>query len=513
MERTKNSLRNAAVGMSATVIEMLAQLIIRPQFVKALGDSIFGFDSLLSKVISMLSIAELGIGSVICFSLYKPIAEKNHDEVIGLMQLYRNFYFKISFIILAMGICFAPFLQLFTGGLYENNPLYLYTIYGIFILDAFFSYFFSYNKTFLIAIQKNSVINIIKILYQCLSLPLFLLILNTTNNYVTYLIVWVILRAVENMTSYWFVRKKYKYLGDKKPHPLSSEKRKKISKNIRALVTHSLGGAFVLNTDNLIISAIIGLVTSGFFSNYITLTSSVHKMVTQIFDGIRASFGDFAVQRDQSETKRIFLVLQLVSFLIYTWCCVFLLNLCQPFIALWMGKEKQIPFIALVILIFNFYLRGLRSPVDLLKDVKGLYWQDRYKSIVEGAVKVLFSILLGYHFGIIGVILGTTLSFITVLFTVEPYIVYKYALKEKVWSYYIIYTKYFIRATIICTSRLGLNIFLFHTENLIHLIALRFLICLIFPPICFIAMFYKTNEFKYLCSSLTKSLFHTSNKK
>jgi O-antigen/teichoic acid export membrane protein len=310
----------------------------------------------------------------------------------------------------------------------------------------------------------------------------------------------MVLRVCENVTSYLVVRKKYPYLNDKTRHELSTEKRTEIGKNIKALITHKLGGTFVLKSDSFIVSRLLDLAITGFLGSYSRIVSGVHEMVIQIFDGIRASFGDFTVQREKAEIKQMFLILQLLSFIIYTWCCVFLLNLSQPFISLWVGKDKQIAFIALAILVFNFYLRGLRSAVDLLKDVKGLYFQDRYKSIVEGIVKVAFSILFGCYFGLTGVILGTTISFVTVLLTVEPYIVYKHVFKEKVWPYYFAYAKYLLIALFICIASLLLNNFLFHTESLVQLIACRALICLIFPPICFTIFFYKTSEFKYLWS-------------
>jgi O-antigen/teichoic acid export membrane protein len=235
------------------------------------------------------------------------------------------------------------------------------------------------------------------------------------------------------------------------------------------------------------------------------ITQGVQKMLVQIFNGIRASFGDFSVQNDKSKIKEMFLVLQLIAFVIYTWCSVFLINLCQPFVSLWMGSTRLIQFSALIILVLNFYLRGFRSPVELLKDVEGLYWQDRYKSIIEGIVKIIFSIILGYYFGLTGVILGTTASFVFVLLTVEPYIVYKYVFKENVFSYYLSHIKHLLIAVLICSVSICISN-LFYSENLFYVLIIRFLISLIFPAICFIVFFYRTHEFKFLLDIAKKIL-------
>jgi O-antigen/teichoic acid export membrane protein len=469
---------------------MLTLLVLRQQFVNILGDNINSLNGLLTDLISMFAIAELGIGDVICFSLYKPIADDNKSEVIGLMQLYKRIYFKISFVVLGIGVVFSPFLRLFTKEIYQNDLIYLYLVYFVFVLDAFFSYFFSYNKTFLLAVQKNAIVNFIRVVFQILSTLSLILVLHINKDYLSFLVIWVILRVAENATTYFFVQKKYPYLSEKKHHELTKEKKQDINKNIKALVMHKVGGTFVLKSDALVIMPMFPSNIFGFFSNYTVITNSVQKMLVQIFNGIRASFGDFAVQKEILEIKNMFNVLQLLAFIIYTWCSVFLINLCEPFISLWMGKERLIAFSALVALVLNFYLRGFRSPVELLKDVKGLYWQDRYKSIIEGAVKVGFSILLGKFFGLTGVIFGTTVSFVLVLLTVEPYIVYKYVFKQKVWPYYISHIKYFLIAIFIC----GITFFInnkFEAPNLIHLMIFRFFCSLIVPFFCFLLFFFK----------------------
>ncbi|MDR1467410.1 MAG: hypothetical protein LBI55_03220 [Oscillospiraceae bacterium] len=497
MRRTKISIINASLGVFATFVEIIALLVLKQKFVAELGDSLYGLDQFVKNVVYAFSLAELGVGSVIGFSLYKPIAQENYDEVIAIMQFYKKIYLRVSFAVLTIGIIFMPLLGNFAKE-YKFNPGFLYTSYCLFLLNSFLSYFFSCNKTLIISLQKNFILSIIRIICCILGTILLILSIIYTRDYIFYLSIWVVLQVLENLFSHFFAKRKYPYFFSKKIYKLSTEKVNKMSKNIKALITHRIGGVFVLNSDGIIVTIMGNLDIFGFFSNYILITSSVHKILTQIFDGIRASFGDFSAKKEKSEMEKIFLVLQTLAFIIYTWSSVFVLNLCQLFIELWMGKDKQLSFLSVVLFVLNFYLRGFRLPIDLVKDVNGIYQQDKYKPIIEAVVKLVCSIILGIYLGYVGVILGTTLSFVFVLLIIEPYVVYKYAFNKRVFSYYLIYFKYFFVFSLTCLSSFFACSFLNTNQNLITLMFEKFAISLFLPPLFFVLFLRKTYEFKFL---------------
>lgn len=492
MTRVNNSIRNISSGIISTSLDMLSQFIIRGVFVFILGQEVYGLNSLFATIISILSLAEVGVGSVICFSLYKPIAENKQDEIIALMQLYKKYYRIIAFVILMLGILFIPFVPYFVGsGVFDIG--YIYIIYSIFLFDAFASYFFSYNKTFLTAIQRNDVINWIRVIYLCITTGISVLALYLSKNFITYLILWTTFRILENATSYIYVIKHYPFLNCKKRYLLEEHKKQIVNKNIKALLFHKIGGILVLNSDSLILSRLDGIVTVGIYASYTMITSGIYKFTLQIFYGLKASIGDFAVQNNKENTKKLFDVLNFFSFLMYSWCSVYFINLCQPFMTLWMGENNTVSFLVLIVITVNFYMRGVRAPVDTFKDTQGIYWQDRYKPLVEGIVKIGFSLLLGYYMGFAGVLLGTTISSTLVLLTVEPYLVYKYAFDLSAKEYYINYAKEFLFTVVIIITTLFLNLQFINSTNLFITLIIRFLTCSIVPVI-FIFLFFRKNE-------------------
>lgn len=73
--RTEYVKKNILYGYISTVISSAFSIITRTIFVYVLGAEYLGVSGLFSNVLGVLSFTELGIGSAIVFSLYKPIAE------------------------------------------------------------------------------------------------------------------------------------------------------------------------------------------------------------------------------------------------------------------------------------------------------------------------------------------------------------------------------------------------------------------------------------------------------
>ena len=156
VSRTKNSIRNIKYAIVGQFTGLTISFINRMIFVHVLTSEYLGVGGLFTSILSMLSLAELGIGSAIVYSLYKPLAEKNNEKIKSLMLLYRKAYTIIGIAISILGILLTPFLGFFIKELPTIDNLRL--IYILFVLNSAFSYFYSYKRSLIIAdqIQKKA---------------------------------------------------------------------------------------------------------------------------------------------------------------------------------------------------------------------------------------------------------------------------------------------------------------------------------------------------------------------
>lgn len=143
MSRTSNTKRNIVSGILIQLITSLLGFINRTVFIHYLGANYLGLSGLFTNILSVLSLAELGIGDAITYALYKPLAENDNQKISILMSFYRVTYKVIGIIIFCMGICLLPFLKYLINFDIAIDINYYY-IYILFLFNSVISYFFSH---------------------------------------------------------------------------------------------------------------------------------------------------------------------------------------------------------------------------------------------------------------------------------------------------------------------------------------------------------------------------------
>mgnify|MGYP003305771431 CR=1 FL=1 len=130
--RTKNSIRNSSFSIITQVLTVIMDFIVKTIFIAVLGSEYLGINGLFSNIITLLSLADLGIGVAIPYSLYKPLAEKNTKKIQGLMNFYRKIYNVIGIIVIVIGLSLIPLLPHIIKDMPDIDGIYL--IYSMFVM-------------------------------------------------------------------------------------------------------------------------------------------------------------------------------------------------------------------------------------------------------------------------------------------------------------------------------------------------------------------------------------------
>ena len=289
--RTENVAKNVILSSLFQIIAYVIGFVSRTIFIKILGEEYLGLNGVFTNVLTLLSFAELGIGSAIVYSMYKPLATNNSDKLKELIAFYKKIYLLVGMIIIIGGIILIPFLDFFiksTPNINENINI----IYLIFVINSSISYFFSYRTSIISADQKNYLIIIYNKAFHIIRVIVQIIIILVWHNYYLYLLTETICTLLAN---YLLTRKSktmYPELIDLKNHELPKEEKKEIFKNIKSLIIYKVGGVILNGTDNLIISRYLGLAVAGLYSNYQLLTNAVVEVVGQVTNSFTASIGN-----------------------------------------------------------------------------------------------------------------------------------------------------------------------------------------------------------------------------
>ena len=277
MSRTKASLRNITFAIIFQIVTLLVEFTSRTVFIKMLGKEYLGLDGLFYNILSMLSLAELGIGTAIIFSLYKPLTENDHSKVSILMALYKKAYLVIGGIVLILGLSIAPFLSFFIKEM-PNIPR-IEIIYMMFVLNSALSYVFIYKQSLIIADQKQYIVTKYRNIFNFSLRILQIIALYLTQNYFLFLSLNLMTTLILNVVLSMKANKMYPYLKNISKGQLDRETKDILTKNIIGNIAHKIGTVAVLSTDNLLIARFLGITTVGVYSNYLLIIGAMNTLL------------------------------------------------------------------------------------------------------------------------------------------------------------------------------------------------------------------------------------------
>lgn len=500
MNRTDKAAKNGMFGMISFMLQAFISIYTQRLFIKFLGYEILGLNTIFYTIINTLNVAELGIGSAIVFSLYRPLAENNKPKISALIQLYKKIYRIIGFFVLIAGITLIPFLSQIT-----NFPLHSYLLpYLIILFNAVISYLFTFNQTLLLADQNNYIVSISSAVSKISYNIIQILVLYFIPNYVLYVLSNVIFSIGNNIVQWKIVKHKYPYLTTDNIE-LDKEEKITIKKNVIALIYHKLGNYLVQGTDNIIISMFINITSVGLYSNYTLIGGSITALLNSIFSGFISGFGNLIVTADTEHQRTVFKRACMLNNIIYGIVSVGTFISINAFLEFVYGGGATLPLLFLLLFSLNFYLTGYGTVAGNLRAAAGLYNQDKYINIVIPVVNLGISILLVKYIGVSSVLAGTLFCLLIKESVIVPFICYKYIFKKRVFPYYLMHVRdifvCFISATIaylIC----GLIVI---SNPLLRFFVYGALSVLV-TGITMFLVYSKTDEFKY-CVSIFTGIF------
>lgn len=492
--RSTNSVKNIVVNLGSQLLGILMSFFCRVVFIRMLGDTYLGVNGVFSNILSIFSLAELGIGSAIIFSMYKPLAENDQVKIGALMALYRRAYHTIGLVVAVAGLAFAPFYHI----VLKDPPQipYLTVIYLLYVFNSVITYFLSYKQSIITADQKNYICTLYQYGFCIAQNILQIIILISTKNFILYLCTQILFSF---FTNYFLARKAdrmYPYLRRYRNRKLEKKDRAVIVKNIKAMFMHRVGNALLNGTDSIILSAFVSTASAGIYSNYLLITVPLQGLTSQIFSSISASVGNLGAVEGRGKSYRVYRAVNFAGFWIFSFSSISLFCLFNPFLLLWAGKELLFPLQIVFVISLNFYLMGMRQATLMFKDALGLFWYDRYKSPLAALVNLLASILLVRLLGPVGVFIGTTVALLTVCVWVEAYVLYRNGFHRNMAAFFLHYALYAA-----LTAAAGLLTWFCCSlvpGSTIFSLILKLLICILIPNSLYLLLFHRTEEYLYL---------------
>lgn len=431
--RTRSTSLNILSGTANKIILLLFSFISRKIFIQYIGILYLGINSLFSNVLTVLSLADLGFGTAMAFSYYKPLAEHDEDRLASLTNFYSKIYNWIAFVVGGLGLALIPFLKYIIKT--DTNVEHLYLFYVIALANTVVSYLFVYKSTIITADQKNYIVNKVAIRVNMAKYIVQIVTMILFANYILYTVIDLLGTLCNNFMISRQADKLYPFIN-RKDTIISEEEKKSIFSNIKSVFLYKFSASIMSGTDSIIMSAIVGTVSVGLYTNYLTITNQIAQFVQIVFSSFTASVGNLITENKSKKNYEVFKVMQMLSHAISGIIAVCLYTLIDDFIALWLGTEYEMGSWMILAVAANTFFTIALQPIWSYREATGLYNKTKYVMVVTAIANIVLSIIMGYAIGAPGVVIATVVSRVLTYFWYEPRLIYKLYFKKPVHSYF-----------------------------------------------------------------------------
>lgn len=417
----KRALTNIIVGIIFKLIILLLAMLTRVYVVKYLGNEANGLFSLYTSILGFITLANLGVGVAITFSMYKPIVENDTDAISALYYLYRKFYIIVMFIILALGLALTPFVPRLAKGSSEN--ILIYQTYITFLVSVAITYLFGHKITLINAYKDNYITTTITSLALIFEGILQIFVLLITKNFLYFLLVRVLAYMIEGLMVEIVFRRKYKKrLNNNKV--LNEDLKSEVIRNSGAKMYSEVGTKLISSFDGMIISFFVGVIALGKYSNYVIIIAGMFSLLNLLFTEITSILGHLRVKQSKETYYSYFKKTYAINFVVGIIFFLGYISISHNIIEIMFSKDHITTNFIMIVIAFDYYLNFMRRTPALFKRASGIIYEDRHRPLIEGIVNIILSIILVQFLGVGGVLVGTIITRLLISYTYEPHILF-----------------------------------------------------------------------------------------
>lgn len=397
--------KNTAASLIAQITTFVCGFILPRLFLQHYGSEVNGLVNSISQFLSVIAFLELGVGAVVQSSLYKPLAEKDNQQISKVMVSANKFFQRLARILLVYVISLMiiyPYIANQNFGFIYTATLivaisissfaqYYFGIVNSLLLNADQRGYIQYNAQTVtiilntivcaIMISMNGTIQVVKLVTSIIYLARPIILQIYVNNH--YKINWKIKYTQEPIKQKW----------------------NGVAQHVASVV---LDG-----TDTIVLTVFSTLSNVSIYSVYFLVVKGVKTLFLSVTNGIQALIGELWAKQELDQLKSFF---GWIEWLIHTgttyvFSCT--AALIVPFIQVYTLGIRDANYIqptfAILLTLANA-MHCLRLPYNIMVLAAGHYKQTQRNYIVAAILNIVVSVLTVKIWGLIGVAIGTLVA-------------------------------------------------------------------------------------------------------
>lgn len=410
--RIKNAIKNSFFGVLGQVALIVVGFFCQRTMNLLMGAELVGMNGVISNVIAILSVTELGISTAVVYNLYSAIAEQDRERIAGLMNLYRKAYIAFALVIFGLGLAVMPFIHHVLNEVTFSLG-YVRLIFFLWLVRTVLSYLLSYKRSILIADQKEYLVSIVTLIVNVVNYSSTIAVLELSRNYVLALGINIVVEMASNLWIAFYVNRKYPFLVQHRKAPLDKALVSRVIDNIKNIFVMRLFTKLLLSTDKVIVSGMINTVVAGLYANYCLVTQSVLNIMVALSGALKPTLGNLFLEGDREKDVHVLRQITFLFFVLGSTASICIFCLITPFVRdRWLNGDYLMEMSFVAAFVVQFFVTSMGFPLEIVMGVTGLFHKERNIAIITAVVNLVISLFLVGRLGVVGIAAGTISAYL-----------------------------------------------------------------------------------------------------
>lgn len=401
----KKILSNGLTAVLSQLVTIIYGFVLPRLILEQYGSEVNGLTQSIKQFLGVISFLDMGVGQVVRSALYKPLSQRDHQQISRIMVSGRRYYRLIAYILLgyvALLVAFYPILV-------KQNYGWLYTasMIGVMAISSFAQYYFGIiNEQLLHADQKSYIIYLVQIFANVVNLVVCIWMIHMGAS----------IHAVKLMTSLVFVVKpliysayiQRRYQIDNRITYTEEPIRQKWSG-----ITQHLSAVVLDGTDNIVLTFFSTLSNVSIYSVYYMIIGSIQGFYYSATAGIQSAAGAVWARQDHAGINRMFSAVEfgLHTVTVFLFCCTGILVV--PFVQVYtngLSDANYIQPVFALLMVLAYGIRSLRTPYNIWILAAGHFKQTQRCHIMAVILNLTISVFAVSRWGLVGIAVGTLVA-------------------------------------------------------------------------------------------------------
>ena len=293
---------NTFTSLALQLTSLVCGFILPRLILSSFGSEVNGLVNSIAQFLGFISLLDLGVGAVVQSSLYKPLANKNIDEISKIYKSADKFFKRLAYILVA----YVVVLLIVYPTIIKHDFSYIYVVSLIsaISISLFAQYYFGIvNSILLSADQKGYIQYTAQIITLILNTMTCALLIRIGCSIQIVKLTTSIIYIARPLYLSWYVKKNYHI--NKRITYLDEPIKQKWS----GMAQH-FAAYIILGTDNVILTLFSTLSNVSIYSVYHLIISGINNIFYSITNGFQSILGDMIAKKEVQKLKDFFSLME-----------------------------------------------------------------------------------------------------------------------------------------------------------------------------------------------------------